>query len=185
MNASKRKRSDGNRGGPRNGKSSFRGNSNNNGTQHRFGRVMSNPPKMASKRTNHPTVSIAIPGSVVSNAQTRELQTQLAGQIARAAAVFRVDEVVVYDDGLGSTLKTMSNYRRGNQRRGEGGDTGTKNTTDTTRKEEPSRQGRDTEKPAHLQASTDPHTFLARILQYCECKSEIVPFPRTSCTYAS
>lgn len=79
---------------------------------------------MASRRKNHPTVSIAIPGSVVSNAQTRELQTQLAGQIARAAAVFRVDEVVVYDDGLGSTLKTMSNYRRGNQRRrdGEGGD---------------------------------------------------------------
>jgi len=130
---------------------------------------MSNPPKMASRRKNHPTVSIAIPGSVVSNAQTRELQTQLAGQIARAAAVFRVDEVVVYDDGLGSTLKTMSNYRRGNQRRrdGEGGDDEGKNTI-AKRKEDP-RQGVDTEKPAHLQASTDPHTFLARILQYCEC----------------
>lgn len=146
---------------------------------------MSNPPKMASRRKNHPTVSIAIPGSVVSNAQTRELQTQLAGQIARAAAVFRVDEVVVYDDGLGSTLKTMSNYRRGNQRRrdGEGGDDEGKNTI-AKRKEDP-RQGVDTEKPAHLQASTDPHTFLARILQYCECKSltSVAPVSRTSYIY--
>jgi hypothetical protein len=75
---------------------------------------MPQPPKLKYSSTSssssssssriHPTVSIAIPGSVVSNAQTRELQTQLAGQIARAAAVFRVDEIVnVVDVGLAKT----------------------------------------------------------------------------------
>lgn len=44
------------------------------------------------------TVSIALPGSVVDNAQTLELATAVAGQIARAAAIFSVDEVVVLDD---------------------------------------------------------------------------------------
>ncbi|RKP38911.1 putative RNA methyltransferase, partial [Dimargaris cristalligena] len=44
------------------------------------------------------TVSIALPGSIVDNAQSAELRTYLAGQIARAAAVFNVDEIVIYDD---------------------------------------------------------------------------------------
>ncbi|XP_023328155.1 putative methyltransferase C9orf114 [Eurytemora carolleeae] len=44
------------------------------------------------------TISIAVPGSILDNAQTPELRTYLAGQVARAAAVFSVDEVVVYDD---------------------------------------------------------------------------------------
>ena len=36
---------------------------------------------------------MALPGSIVANAQTAELKTYLAGQIARAAVVFNVDEV--------------------------------------------------------------------------------------------
>lgn len=44
------------------------------------------------------TVSIAVPGSIMDNAQSAELRTYLAGQIARAACVFRVDEVIVFDD---------------------------------------------------------------------------------------
>lgn len=44
------------------------------------------------------TVSIALPGSIVSNAQTLELKTYLAGQIARAACVFNVDEVVIFNE---------------------------------------------------------------------------------------
>jgi hypothetical protein len=39
------------------------------------------------------TVSIAVPGSVVDNAQSRELKTILVGQIARAAAIHHIDEV--------------------------------------------------------------------------------------------
>lgn len=51
------------------------------------------------------TVSIAVPGSILENAQSAELRTYLAGQIARAACVFCVDEIVVYDD-IGEKLNT-------------------------------------------------------------------------------
>ena len=131
---------------------------------------MSQPPKLKlHPRTScHPTVSIAVPGSVVSNAQTRELQTQLAGQIARAATVFRVDEIVVFDDGLGGTLKTFSHYSRGRHTHGkkEGGDEGEhQGKNDADEEAEPQqKQHQQQEAP-----STDPHAFLARILQYCEC----------------
>ncbi|RLN98137.1 hypothetical protein BBJ28_00002462 [Nothophytophthora sp. Chile5] len=48
------------------------------------------------------TLSMAIPGSILDNAQTKELKTYLAGQVARAAVIFQVDEIVVFDDQLGS-----------------------------------------------------------------------------------
>jgi methyltransferase len=51
------------------------------------------------------TISIAIPGSILENAQSAELRTYLAGQIARAACVFCIDEVIVYDD-IGDKLDT-------------------------------------------------------------------------------
>ena len=44
------------------------------------------------------TVSIALPGSIIDNAQSRELRTYLVGQIARSLAIFNVDEVIVFDD---------------------------------------------------------------------------------------
>ncbi|KAG5184899.1 putative RNA methyltransferase, partial [Tribonema minus] len=53
---------------------------------------------------------IAVPGSVVDNAQSKELKTVLVGQIARAAAVFQVDEIVVYDDGMGSARAKESGW---------------------------------------------------------------------------
>lgn len=39
------------------------------------------------------TLSIALPGNILENAQTPELRAALAGQIARAAAIFNADEV--------------------------------------------------------------------------------------------
>jgi len=42
------------------------------------------------------TVSIALPGSIMTNAQSPQLRSYLAGQIARALAVFSVDEVIVF-----------------------------------------------------------------------------------------
>ncbi|XP_023911911.1 uncharacterized protein LOC112023534 [Quercus suber] len=45
-----------------------------------------------------PTVTIALAGSIINNAQSLELATRLAGQIARAATIFRIDEVVVFDN---------------------------------------------------------------------------------------
>lgn len=44
------------------------------------------------------TLSIALPGSILENAQTAELQTYLAAQIARYACLYQVDEIVVFDD---------------------------------------------------------------------------------------
>ncbi|XP_008560930.1 putative methyltransferase C9orf114 homolog [Microplitis demolitor] len=45
-----------------------------------------------------PSLTIAVPGSILDNAQSQELRTYLAGQIARAACVYKVDEIVVFDD---------------------------------------------------------------------------------------
>ncbi|XP_048200250.1 putative methyltransferase C9orf114 homolog isoform X2 [Perognathus longimembris pacificus] len=44
------------------------------------------------------TLSVALPGSILDNAQSPELRTYLAGQIARACAIFCVDEIVVFDE---------------------------------------------------------------------------------------
>uniref|UniRef100_A0A146KQS3 Uncharacterized protein C9orf114 n=1 Tax=Lygus hesperus TaxID=30085 RepID=A0A146KQS3_LYGHE len=44
------------------------------------------------------SLAIAIAGSIVDNIQTEELATYVAGQIARAAAIYKVDEVIVFDD---------------------------------------------------------------------------------------
>ena len=46
-----------------------------------------------------PTLSIILPGSAIDNAQGNDRATSLAGALARAAAVFCVDEVIVLDDG--------------------------------------------------------------------------------------
>ncbi|MED6157148.1 hypothetical protein PIB30_020649 [Stylosanthes scabra] len=44
------------------------------------------------------TVSIAVAASIIDNVPTLELATRLAGQIARAATIFCIDEVVVFDN---------------------------------------------------------------------------------------
>jgi predicted SPOUT superfamily RNA methylase MTH1 len=49
------------------------------------------------KRQNY-TVSIAIPGSLLKSNMSEQLQVHLAQQIARAATMFRVDEIVVYNE---------------------------------------------------------------------------------------
>ncbi|KAK4697251.1 methyltransferase, partial [Phenoliferia sp. Uapishka_3] len=59
------------------------------------------------------TTSIAIPGSIVTNAQTPELRGWLAGQIARTCAIFSVSEIVVYKDTVAErqTFKPRGKYR--------------------------------------------------------------------------
>ncbi|XP_049567687.1 putative methyltransferase C9orf114 homolog isoform X2 [Orcinus orca] len=49
-------------------------------------------------RGRHYTLSVALPGSILDNAQSPELRTYLAGQIARACTIFCVDEIVVFDE---------------------------------------------------------------------------------------
>ncbi|KAF4028887.1 putative RNA methyltransferase [Phytophthora infestans] len=58
------------------------------------------------------TLSMAIPGSILDNAQTKELKTYLAGQVARAAVIFQVDEIVVFDDQLGTNVSTGAPKKR-------------------------------------------------------------------------
>lgn len=50
------------------------------------------------------TLSVALPGSIIANAQTAELRTSLAGQVARALVIFNVDEVVVFDEKTTSAM---------------------------------------------------------------------------------
>ncbi|CAO1359533.1 unnamed protein product [Diamesa serratosioi] len=52
------------------------------------------------------TISIAVPGSILDNAQSPELRTYLAGQIARAACIYNVDEVIVFDDNAPGNMAT-------------------------------------------------------------------------------
>lgn len=54
--------------------------------------------KDSSLEDDIPTVSIALPGTIIDNTQSFELATRLAGQIARAVTIFRIDEVVVFEN---------------------------------------------------------------------------------------
>ncbi|XP_058769638.1 uncharacterized protein LOC131643441 [Vicia villosa] len=55
--------------------------------------------KQKKNKTNEiPTVSIAVPASIIDNVPTLELATRLASQIARASTIFRINEVVVFDN---------------------------------------------------------------------------------------
>jgi predicted SPOUT superfamily RNA methylase MTH1 len=57
------------------------------------------------------TISIAVPGSILENAQSQELRTYLAGQIARAACIYNVDEIIVFDDKPVSNVTTTKMHQ--------------------------------------------------------------------------
>ncbi|CAG0914246.1 unnamed protein product [Notodromas monacha] len=96
-------------------------------------------------------ISIAVPGSVIDNAQSAELRSYVAGQIARAATIYRVDEVIVYDDTKPTT--TSASTENGCEERY------TKR-EDTDYEEDAFRGGFQKGRGA---------VQLARILQYLEC----------------
>ena len=148
------------------------GNQSREEEKSRFGKVMINTPCPNKPRTS--TLSIAIPGSIVSNAQTTELRTYLIGQIARACTIYHVDEIIVFDDNLSQKLKVRTHYQ--NRNRGAGGDRNyyrrNNETKDGGSKEGEGTAAQEEKPPAKIQElapSTDPHTFMANILQYCEC----------------
>ncbi|KAK1334075.1 hypothetical protein QTO34_005075 [Cnephaeus nilssonii] len=64
------------------------------------------------------TLSVALPGSILDNAQSPELRTYLAGQIARACAIFCVDEIVVFDEE-GQEAKTVEGEFKGVGKKGQ------------------------------------------------------------------
>lgn len=55
------------------------------------------------------TLSVALPASILNNAQSPELKTYLIGQIARACVIYNCDEIVVYDE-YGSFNHTSDEY---------------------------------------------------------------------------
>jgi len=56
------------------------------------------------------TLSIALPGSILDNAQSPELRTYVAGQIARAASVCQVDEVIIFDESGDAAKDTQGEF---------------------------------------------------------------------------
>lgn len=122
---------------------------------HRFGRVMQNVP--CRNKPRYSTLSIALPGSVLTNCQTKELRTLMVGQIARAATIYHVDEIIVFDDKLGRSMHEMqSGWRR---------------KTDFKKTKEPveeETENKEADNPTQRHRS-DPQEFMARLLQYCEC----------------
>ncbi|BES95106.1 DUF171 [Nesidiocoris tenuis] len=56
------------------------------------------------------SIAIAIAGSIVDNVQTEELATYLAGQIARAAAIYKIDEIIVFDDTCSTGINSKAGY---------------------------------------------------------------------------
>ncbi|XP_026568381.1 putative methyltransferase C9orf114 homolog [Pseudonaja textilis] len=74
--------------------------------------------KPTEEKGRHYTVSVAVPGSILSNAQSPELRTYLAGQIARACVIFCVDEIVVFDE-QGETSKTIEGKFEGIRGKGQ------------------------------------------------------------------
>lgn len=130
-------------------------------TFHRFGRVMESVPSRNQPRLS--TLSIAVPGSVVANCQTRELKTLLVGQIARAATIYHVDEIIVFDDRLTPTHKPRFHRNDKSKHINKHHKEEEKSTTNEIPKEESSRSNEE------FRPRFDPHTFMARVLQYCEC----------------
>lgn len=122
---------------------------------HRFGKVMESVPCLNKPRRS--TVSVAVPGSVVANCQTREQKTQLAGQMARAATIYHIDEIIVYDDKLSPKRRVSKTNPIA-----DGDNSSTKHNHHNDGNDEDNDEG-------ERQRFSEPNAFLARVLQFCEC----------------
>ncbi|UYV83290.1 C9orf114 [Cordylochernes scorpioides] len=60
--------------------------------------------KESKKKQRKVTLSIAVPGSILENSASLILRTILAGQVARSAAIYQVEEIVVYDEANSLTI---------------------------------------------------------------------------------
>lgn len=63
------------------------------------------------RKKNVSTISIAIPGSILENAQSQELKTYLVGTIARAATIYMIDEVIIFDDAPAGNVTTTKMHQ--------------------------------------------------------------------------
>jgi high-affinity Fe2+/Pb2+ permease len=53
------------------------------------------------------TLSMVVPSSIIDNAQSMELKTYLVGQIAKAATIFSIQEIVIISDDKSKQMKMM------------------------------------------------------------------------------
>ncbi|KAJ1017916.1 hypothetical protein NDA13_006527 [Ustilago tritici] len=114
------------------------------------------------------TISVAIPGSIVLNAQSPELQSRLAAHIARACAIFNVDEIVVFNEGeLRSETSDPYQHRHNQQHRGTKRRYNEPQKAKTQQEEGEVQEGGEGEEGGKG-GGFEPHTFLARVLQYLE-----------------
>jgi predicted SPOUT superfamily RNA methylase MTH1 len=98
----------------------------------------------------------------------------MIGQIARAATIYHVDEIIVFDDKLAKDTKPNRGFHRNRERdrnRPERADRPEREqTADTT----PTEKDNDDDNPPRTyerssSSGSDPHNLMARLLQYCEC----------------
>lgn len=59
------------------------------------------------------TVSIALPGSILDNIPSQELRSYVSGEIARAAAIYQVDEIVIFKE---DAMEKMNDFSESNER---------------------------------------------------------------------
>lgn len=53
------------------------------------------------------TLTMVVPSSIIDNAQSMELKTYLVGQIAKAATIFSIQEIVIISDDKSQQMKMM------------------------------------------------------------------------------
>ncbi|KAM0271939.1 hypothetical protein ACHAQH_008877 [Verticillium albo-atrum] len=105
------------------------------------------------------TISVAIPGSMVSDYKTLDQRMTAPGRIARALAVFNVDEVVVYNDmppltNEGYQEQPLPHKKDRRDARSHGGHN--------------SRSSHKNDSEASITADVDPCHFLTHVLSYLE-----------------
>jgi hypothetical protein len=142
-------------------------------SKHRFGRVMEKVPCRNKPRFS--TLSIALPGSVLSNCQTKELRTLLVGQIARAATIYHVDEIIVFDDKLSNNNDRRNHgvggWREFKRRKHGQSDDSKQDALESTSSPGEKNGENDHDKEDHIEnrPRSNHQEFMARLLQYCEC----------------
>ncbi|KAH7126760.1 putative RNA methyltransferase [Dendryphion nanum] len=100
------------------------------------------------------TLSLAIPGSFLLNTKMFEQKNDLAARIARAAAVFCVDEIVIFDDAPTTFTAKQLEYRKGKMAKS-------------------SKSDLLASLPPENDAYTHPDRFLEHIVSFLECPGHL------------
>lgn len=87
----------------------------------------------------------------------------MVGQIARAATIYHVDEIIVFDDKLGSSnTNRRTDWRKQGERKKE-------HETKEDVKDSKDTLNEENDEDREKRPRTTSEEFMARLLQYCEC----------------